>query len=62
MFHQENVNDWEPLKQGKFLKIIKRKLCVDKEDILLCLRTFSLMVYSLSLKLKQYEELTNEYC
>ena len=53
MFTHGNVDDWEPLKQGKFLKSIKGKLCADKGYIALaCLITFSLMAYSLSLKLK----------
>ena len=30
MFTPENVDDQEPLKQGKFLENIKGKLCVDK--------------------------------
>lgn len=30
MFTPDNVDDKEPLKQGKFLKNIKRKLCADK--------------------------------
>ena len=29
-FTPGNVDDWEPLEQGKFLKNIKRKLCADK--------------------------------
>ena len=43
----------EPLKQGKFLKNIKGKLCVDKGYIGQTLfENLSLMVYSWSLKLK----------
>ena len=53
MFTPENVDDREPLKQGKFLENIKGKLCADKDILVrLCLRTFSLMAYNLSLKLK----------
>ena len=53
MFTLGNVDDREPLKQGKFLENIKGKLCETKDILVrLCLRTFFLMVYSLSLKLK----------
>ena len=53
MFTPGNVDDREPLKQGKFLENIKGKLCETKNILVrLCLRTFFLMAYSLSLKLK----------
>ena len=53
MFTPGNVDDREPLKQGKFLENIKGKLCETKDILVrLCLRTFFLMAYSLSLKLK----------
>ena len=53
MFTPGNVDDREPLKQGEFLENIKGKLCETKDILVrLCLRTFFLMAYSLSLKLK----------
>ena len=53
MFTPGNVDDREPLKQGEFLENIKGKLCETKDILVrLCLRTFSLMAYSLSLKFK----------
>ena len=53
MFAPGNVDDREPLKQGKFLENIKENY-VQTRNISgrPCLRTFLLMVYSLSLKLK----------
>ena len=53
MFTPGNVDDREPLKQGKFLENIKENY-VQTRNISgrPCLRTFLLMVYSLSLKLK----------
>jgi len=53
MFTPGNVDDREPLKQGRFLENIKGKLCADKGYIGQALfETFSLMAYNLLLKLK----------
>ena len=53
MFTPGNVDDREPLKQGKFLENIKGNYVQTKDiSVRLCLRTLFLMAYSLSLKLK----------
>ena len=53
MFTPGNVDDREPLKQGKFLENIKGNYAQTKDiSVRLYLRTSSLMAYSLSLKLK----------
>lgn len=53
MFTPGNVDDREPLKQGKFQKNIKGGLCADKGYIgQVLFKNLPLMAYSLSLKLK----------
>lgn len=49
MLTSGNVDDREPLKQGRLLENIKGKLCADNGYIArLCSRIFSLTAYSLS--------------
>ena len=53
MFTPGNVDDRDPLKQGRFLENIKGKLCADKGYIGQALfENLSLMAYNLLLKLK----------
>ena len=48
MFTLGNVDDHEPLKQGKFLENIKGKLCADKGNIRqVCLKISFLTVFGL---------------
>ena len=58
-----NVDDREPLKQGKFMENIKGKLCADKGYIGQALfENLFLNGIQLITKVKQYEELTDEHC
>ena len=53
MFTPRNVDDREPLKQGRFLENIKGKLCADKGYIGQALfENLHNMAYNLLLKLK----------
>ncbi|BDW75075.1 hypothetical protein BFINE_08700 [Bacteroides finegoldii DSM 17565] len=63
MFTSGNVDDREPLKQGKFLENIKGKLCADKGYIGQALfKNLSLNGIQLVTKVKNNEEFTDEYC
>ena len=64
MFTPGNVDDREPLKQGKFLENIKGKLCADKGYIGQALfeNPFLNGIQLVTKVEKQYEEFTDEYC
>ena len=63
-FTPGNVDDREPLEQGKFLKNIKGKLCADKVYIGQALfeNLFLNGIQLVTKVKKQYEELPDEYC
>ena len=64
MFTPGNVDNREPLKQGKFLENIKGRLCADKGYIGQALfeNLFLNGIQLVTKVKKQYEELTDEYC